>query len=89
MATGTIELEGSPQPITVVGPGTYPVQISFNGTSFTGSAEVNGQPVAISGQVTATGVDLEFNASTAINPTLSFTSIGPGGYSYPPSYPAG
>jgi hypothetical protein len=89
MATGTIELEGSPQPITVIGPGTYPVQISFNGTSFTGSAEVNGQPVAISGQVTPTGVDLEFNASTAINPTLSFTSIGPGGYSYPPSYPAG
>jgi hypothetical protein len=22
-------------------------------------------------------------------PTLSFTSFGPGGYSYPPSYPAG
>jgi len=88
-ATGTIELAGNPQPVTVVGPGTYPLQISFEGASFTGSVEVKGQPVAISGQLTAAGVDLEFKASTDINPTLSFTSIGPGGYSYPPSYPAG
>jgi hypothetical protein len=45
--------------------------------------------VPISGQLTATGVDFEFTDSPAMNPTLSFTSIGPGSYSYPPSYPAG
>ena len=88
-ATGTIELSGHPESITVVGPGTYPLRISFVGDSFTGSLEVSGRPVPISGQLTAAGVDLTFTASPAMNPTLSFTSIGPGSYSYSPSYPTG
>jgi hypothetical protein len=88
-ATGTIELSGQPEPITAVGPGTYPVCVSFVNETFSGNLEVNGRPVPISGQLTATGVDLRFNASSAINPTLSFTSVRPGGYSYPPSQPAG
>jgi hypothetical protein len=88
-ATGTIELSGHPEQTTLVGPGTYPLCISFVGDSFDGSIEVNGRPVPISGQLTATGVDLTFTASPAMNPTLSFTSIGPGSYSYRPSYPAG
>jgi len=87
-ATGTLELSGTPQPITVIGPGTYPLCISFVNDSFNGNLQVKGRLVPISGQLSATGVDLTFNASPAMYPTLSFTSIGPGGYSYPPSYPA-
>jgi hypothetical protein len=88
-ATGTIELSGHPEAITLVGPGTYPLCISFVNESFSGNVEVKGQLVAISGQLTAAGVDVTFNASTYMYPTLSFTSIGPSAYSYPPSYPAG
>lgn len=88
-ATGTVELSGTPQVITGIGPGTYPLRISFAGDSFTGSLEVGGQSVPISGELTATGVDLTFNASQAANPTLDFTSTGAGDYSYPPNYPAG
>jgi hypothetical protein len=83
-ATGTVELSGTPHVITGLGPGTYPLRISFAGDSFTGSLEVSGQQVSISGQLTATGVDLTFDASPAANPTLDFTSTGAGSYSYPP-----
>jgi hypothetical protein len=83
-ATGTVELSGTPQVITGIGPGTYPLRISFAGDSFTGSLEVSGQPVSISGELTAAGVNLTFNASPAVNPTLDFTSTGTGAYSYPP-----
>jgi hypothetical protein len=89
IAVGTIELSGDPEPITEVPPGTYQLCISFVGDSFNGNLEVKGQPVPISGQLTQIGVDLEFDASSAMNPTLNFTSIGPGSYSYAPSYPPG
>ncbi|HEY0871110.1 MAG TPA: hypothetical protein VGD55_11975 [Acidothermaceae bacterium] len=87
-ARGTMGLSGHPEPITEIPPGSYPLCISFVGDSFTGRLEVKGQPVPISGQLTATGVDVEFDASPAMDPTLRFTSIGPGSYSYPPSHPA-
>jgi hypothetical protein len=89
-AVGTIELSGDPETVTDIGPGTYPLCISFVDDPFHGNLQVNGRLVPVSGQLTATGVLLRFDASPAMDPSLTFTSIGPGRYSYsPPSYSAG
>jgi len=88
-AVGTIELSGDPETVTDIGPGTYPLCISFVDDPFHGNLQVNGRLVPVSGQLTATGVLLMFDASPAMDPSLTFTSIGPGRYSYAPSYSAG
>jgi hypothetical protein len=81
-AVGTIELSGDPEAVTDIGPGTYPLCISFVDDPFHGNLQVNGRLVPVSGQLTATGVLLTFPASPAMDPSLTFTSIGPGRYSY-------
>ena len=88
-AVGTIELSGDPETVTDIGPGTYPLCISFVDDPFHGNLQVNGRLVPVSGQLTATGVLLTFDASPAMDPSLTFTSVGPGRYSYPPSSSAG
>jgi hypothetical protein len=90
-AVGTIDLSGDPETVTDIGPGRYPLCISFVDDPFHGNLnlQVNGRLVPVSGQLTATGVLLTFDGSPAMNPSLTFTSIGPGRYSYPPSDSAG